>query len=96
MECKALTTNKTLGHSFTPSSSKAGKPGGSGSLRGNAEIGHSIQGRSTRMESGGNGAASARKNAARAVVLLQWMEVSRGARNKKTGDIPPFRLSSCM
>lgn len=94
MECKDLTTKKTFGHSLTRSLSKGEKPGGN--HRGNAEPGHSIQGGFSKMESGGNGAASARREAAKAVVMLQWMEVSRGMRDKKTGDIPPFRLSSCL
>lgn len=34
-----------------------------------------------------------RQNAAKAVVMLQWMELSRGMR---TGGIPPFSLSSCF
>lgn len=87
MECKALTTKNTFGHSLSRSLSKMGKPGGS--LRGKAGSGK-------KMESEGSGAASAAQNAAKAVVLLQWMEVSRGMKNKKTGDIPPFRLSSCV
>lgn len=94
VECKALTTKNTFGHSLRRSPSKRGNPGRN--LRGKAESGHSIQGGSSAMESGVNGAASARRNAARAVVLLQWMEVSRGMKSKKTGDIPPFRLSSCL
>lgn len=88
MECKALTTKKTFGHSLTRSTSKMGKPGGS---RVKTEFGHSMK-----IGDGGNVANRARRNAARAVVLLQWMEVSRGMKDKKTGDIPPFRLSSCV
>lgn len=93
MECKALTTKKTFGHSSTRSPLKrGGSPGRSFPRK--AEPGHVVRGGRNKMESGGGGVASARRNAARAVVLLQWMEVSRGMRNKKSGDIPPFRLSS--
>ena len=88
LECKALTTKKTFGHSLTRSPSRMGKPGGS--LRGKAEHGDEMGSGSTGVDS------SARKNAAKAVVLLQWMEVSRGMQSKKTGDIPPFRLSACV
>lgn len=37
--------------------------------------------------------STSRENAAKAVVMLQWMELSRGMRN---GGIPPFSLSSCL
>ena len=36
---------------------------------------------------------TSRHNAAKAVVMLQWMELSRGMKN---GGIPPFNLSSCL
>lgn len=94
MECKALTTKKTFGQSLTRSPSKTREPGRN--LRGKAESGHSIRGGNDKRESGRNGPAGARRNAARAVVLLQWMEVSRGMRNERAGDIPPLRLSSCL
>lgn len=88
MESKALTTKNNFYHSLARSPSKMGNTGGS--LRGKADSGE-------KMERRGSGAtATARRNAAKAVVLLQWMEVSRGMRNKKARDIPPFRLSSCV
>ncbi|CAM9206655.1 unnamed protein product, partial [Ectocarpus sp. 13 AM-2016] len=39
---------------------------------------------------------SRREGVASAVVLLQWMEVSRGMRAGKGEGIPPFQLSSCV
>ncbi|CAM9228445.1 unnamed protein product [Ectocarpus sp. 12 AP-2014] len=39
---------------------------------------------------------SRRQGVASAVVLLQWMEVSRGMRAGEGEGIPPFQLSSCV
>ncbi|CAM9151288.1 unnamed protein product [Ectocarpus sp. 12 AP-2014] len=39
---------------------------------------------------------SRRQGVASAVVLLQWMEASRGMRAGKGESIPPFQLSSCV
>ena len=86
MECKALTTKKTFGHSPQRSRSKGGRDGPH--LRGKIESG--------RLAPSKSDAASARRNAAKTVVLLQWMEVSRGMRKAKREGIPPFRLSACL
>lgn len=49
-----------------------------------------------RSENGSSSSVNRRRNAARAIVLLQWIEVSRGMNGGKGGGIPPFRLSSSL
>ncbi len=92
MECKALTTKKAFGPSLPRMGPKAGREGQS--TRGRAESSRATQSRS--------GSANARRNAARTIVMLQWMEVSRGMRDTNTntkggeGGIPPLHLSACL
>lgn len=81
---KCPTPVKTLGRAFArpPNEQRSalGGNGRSGSLLAST-------GKASRVSS------TSRENAAKAVVMLQWMELSRGMRN---GGIPPFSLSSCL
>ncbi|CAM9810177.1 unnamed protein product [Ectocarpus sp. 6 AP-2014] len=86
VECKALVTKKAFSNSLTRPRSKSGR----GACRGKAE---SVDAMSANEKENG----SRRQGIASAVVLLQWMEVSRGMRaGKGEGIIPPFKLSSCL
>lgn len=86
VECKALGTKKTFGHSLTRRPCSILGRGGRGYRGGKDDYRDPLDGASAR-----------RQNAARALALLQWMEVSRGmSTGKKGGGIPPFRLSACL
>ncbi|CBN74420.1 hypothetical protein Esi_0020_0141 [Ectocarpus siliculosus] len=85
VECKALVTKKAFGNSLTRPRSKSGR----GTCRGKAE---SVDAMPANEKENG----SRRQGIASAVVLLQWMEVSRGMRAGKGEGIPPFKLSSCL
>lgn len=75
---------KTFGHGFTslPNEQRfgRGRKGRSGPLLASTAKAKGLS-------------STSRQNAAKAVVMLQWMELSRGMRN---GGIPPFDLSSCL
>lgn len=85
VECKALATKKAFGNSLTRPRSKAGRR----TCGGKAE---SVDAMPANEKENG----SRRQGVASAVVLLQWMEVSRGMRAGKGECIPPFQLSSCL
>lgn len=85
VECKALTTQKAFGNSLIRPRSKSGR----GTCGGKAQSKDAMT--AHEKENG-----SRRQGVASAVVMLQWMEVSRGMRAGKGERIPPFQLSSCL
>lgn len=87
-----LTTKKTLGCSVTKPHPRTGS---SGRKRRGSESGSFIRG-DVRSEKGNLKIVDRRQDAARAIVLLQWMEVSRGMKEGKQGGIPPFRISTSL
>ena len=95
---------KSFGHGFAgqPDEKRFGRWGNgrSGSLlesTSKGREGRQSTGKGTEeIESGGKSrgvGVMRRHNAAKALVMLQWMELSRGMRS---GGIPPFDLSSCF